>query len=131
MKRFPLMIIGVICIVIAAILVYMGLRQGGVALYMMPDQIMSGDVNPHQRIKAGGIVVPGSVKVDPDTALMHFEIEHQGMKMPAEFNGLAPALFQEGSETILEGWYRDGVFKAERILAKHDEDYTLPERHKQ
>lgn len=131
MKKFPLLMIGVICIAIAAILVFMGVRQGGVALYMMPDKIVAGDINPNQRIKAGGIVVPGSVKVDENTALMHFEIEHGGIIIPAEFNGLAPALFEEGKETILEGWYRDGVFKTERILAKHDEDYTLPEKHKQ
>ncbi len=131
MKKFPLILIGAVCLSIAAILVFLALGKGSLSLYMMPDQIMSQNVNPNQRLKVGGVVVPGSVKVDEQTALMTFEIEHKNVKMPAQFDGLAPALFEEGSETILEGWWRDDVFVTDRILAKHDEDYTMPERHKQ
>lgn len=135
MKKFPLILIGAICIVIAAMLAFLGFRQGGISLYMMPDQIMAqheaGEINPEQRLKVGGVVVPGSVKVDDVTAVLTFKIEHKDVEIPARFDGLAPALFEEGSETILEGWWREDIFVVDRILAKHDEDYTMPERHKE
>ncbi len=135
MKKFPLILIGAICITIAALLAFLGFRQGGISLYMMPDQIitgqMNGEINPQQRLKVGGVVVPDSVHVDDTTALLTFKIEHNNVQIPAKFDGLAPALFEEGSETILEGWWRDGVFVTDRILAKHDEDYTMPDRHKE
>ncbi len=135
MKNFPLMLIGGICLIIASLLAYLAFRQGGISLYMMPDQIMvahtKGEINPEQRLKVGGVVVPNSVQIDDKTAILTFKIEHNNVQIPAQFDGLAPALFEEGSETILEGWWRNGIFVTDRILAKHDEDYTLPERHKQ
>ncbi len=135
MKKFPLIFMGAVCITIAALLAFLAFRQGGISLYMMPNQIMaaheSGQINPDQRLKAGGVVVPGSVKVDDQTAMLTFKIEHEGVQIPAKFDGLAPALFEEGSETILEGWWRGDIFVVDRILAKHDEDYTMPERHKE
>ncbi len=130
MKKFPLLIIGAICLIIAGIMMYVGVSSGGLSTYKMPDQIVGHDINPNQRLRAGGILVEGSVKTPDQDGFIYFSIEHGGIEMPAKFKGIPPALFTEGKETILEGWYRDNVFVTDKILAKHDEDYTLPERHK-
>ncbi len=130
MKKFPLLIIGAICLTIAGIMMYIGIRSGGLSTYKMPDQIVGHDINPNQRLRAGGMLVKGSVSSPDPDGFIRFRIEHEGVQMPAKFKGIPPALFTEGKETILEGWYRDGVFITDKILAKHDEDYTLPERHK-
>ncbi len=131
MKKFPLLIVGAICLIIAAIMMFLGVRSGGLSVYKMPNQIVGQDINPNQRLRVGGLLVEGSVTKPDSDGFIYFTIAHENIEMPAKFKGIPPALFTEGKETIVDGWYRDNIFVADKILAKHDEDYTLPDRHKQ
>lgn len=97
-------------------------------LFYNPTQIAAGEVPAGQRIRAGGMVVDGSVKRDQQTLEVLFEITDYHAKIPVKYTGILPDLFREGQGVVALGRINEeGIFVAEEVLAKHDENYMPPE----
>jgi cytochrome c-type biogenesis protein CcmE len=97
-------------------------------LFMTPTQIANGEVKPGQTIRAGGLVVEGSVVRSDDGLKVSFGISDGAEAVTVEYEGILPDLFREGQGIVALGKV-DGrnVLIASEVLAKHDEEYMSPE----
>jgi cytochrome c-type biogenesis protein CcmE len=84
-------------------------------------------IAPGQRFRLGGLVEAGSVVRGEGTSV-RFVITDQAKTLPVTYTGVLPDLFREGQGVVAEGVLEpDGVFHADNVLAKHDENYMPPE----
>lgn len=95
--------------------------------FYAPAQIAAGEAPEAKRIRAGGMVVRGSLEKLPNSLDVHFKITDFKATVPVHYNGILPDLFKENSGVVATGEWRNGVFEAEEILAKHDENYMPPD----
>lgn len=103
------------------------LRQN-INLFYPPADIVAGAVPVGKKIRAGGMVVEGSLKRAPDSLQVDFAITDFTAVVPVRFTGILPDLFAEGQGVVANGVLDDaGVFQATEVLAKHDENYMPPE----
>ena len=103
------------------------LRQNINAFYT-PSQISAGEAKPGQTIRAGGLVVEGSVKQAEKGLQVSFEISDGVADVTVHFEGILPDLFREGQGILVKGPLQENkVIKATEVLAKHDENYMSPE----
>ena len=113
--------------VVAVGLILYAIRQQ-TDYYFDPTAIAAGKAPEEKRIRAGGMVVAGSVKRDPSDQLnVQFEITDYKEVVPVTYRGVLPDLFAENSGIVATGELKDGVFVASEVLAKHDENYMPPE----
>ncbi len=98
-------------------------------LFYPPDQIVSGEAPVGPRIRAGGMVKEGSVQHAEDSLEVKFVLSDlAGSDFTVTYAGMLPDLFREGQGVLCTGRLgEDGVFVAEEVLAKHDENYMPPE----
>ncbi|WP_345757927.1 cytochrome c maturation protein CcmE [Klebsiella aerogenes] len=81
-----------------------------------------------QRLRIGGMVMPGSVKRDDKTLDVTFKLYDARGVVEVSYTGILPALFREGQGVVAQGTLQDGThIRAKEVLAKHDENYTPPE----
>lgn len=98
-------------------------------LFYSPAQINAGEAPINRRIRAGGMVREGSVKRSTSDLGVSFIISDlKSAQVTVQYEGILPDLFREGQGVIALGELNsDGVFIAEEVLAKHDENYMPPE----
>jgi cytochrome c-type biogenesis protein CcmE len=97
-------------------------------LFMTPTQIANGEVRPGQTIRAGGLVVEGSVQRSDDGLNVSFGITDGAVNVTVEYEGILPDLFREGQGIVALGKVDSRkVMIASEVLAKHDEEYMPPE----
>ncbi len=97
-------------------------------LFYNPTQIANGEAPEGSRIRAGGMVVEGSVSRDTETLANRFSLTDYNATMQVEFVGILPDLFREGQGIVALGRMNsDNVLIADEVLAKHDENYMPPE----
>lgn len=97
-----------------------------IVFFFTPSQLDGQSLEPKQRIRLGGLVEGGSVVQEGKD--LHFSVTDNAASLPVEYEGLPPALFREGQGVVAEGYVNEnGIFHAERLLAKHDENYMPPE----
>jgi cytochrome c-type biogenesis protein CcmE len=78
--------------------------------------------------RIGGLVEQGSIKRDPNGLTVTFVVTDTAKTVPVTYTGMLPDLFSEGKGVVAQGKLRaDGMFVAEQVLAKHDENYMPPE----
>jgi cytochrome c-type biogenesis protein CcmE len=107
-------------------LVLFALRDSIVFFYT-PSEIAEKHLGTGQRFRLGGLVENGSVKRGEGTTVS-FVITDKRSALPVTFTGVLPDLFREGQGVVAEGMLNpDGVFRADSVLAKHDENYMPPE----
>jgi cytochrome c-type biogenesis protein CcmE len=76
-------------------------------------------------LRLGGMVQAGSIKRNADGVSINFIVQDQSAQLPVHYRGITPDLFVEGSGVVADGRMRpDGVFVADSLLAKHDENYV-------
>ncbi|GLR70900.1 cytochrome c maturation protein CcmE [Agaribacter marinus] len=81
-----------------------------------------------QRLRIGGLVVPGSINRANDSLNVSFDLVDTGPKVKVEYNGILPDLFREGQGIIATGELKTPtLIVAHEVLAKHDEEYMPPE----
>ena len=93
-------------------------------LFYSPSEMLAADIKPGYRIKLGGMVEIDSIKREGTKVL--FVVTDFEAKVPVSFDGIVPDLFKENSGVVALGFYSDGLFVAEKIFAKHDENYMPP-----
>jgi cytochrome c-type biogenesis protein CcmE len=117
------------CLVVLGVAVGLVLyaMRDSIVFFYSPSDIAEMQVAPGQRIRLGGLVETGSVRRDEGTTV-HFSVTDGAKVMPVTYTGVLPDLFREGQGVVTEGAVMpDGTFKADNVLAKHDENYMPPE----
>ena len=107
---------------LAAALVLNALRDS-IVFFSTPTMVAEKHVEPGKRFRLGGLVQPGSLQRGDNLAVT-FEVADGNAKLPVAYKGILPDLFREGQGVVAEGALdANGVFKADTVLAKHDETY--------
>jgi cytochrome c-type biogenesis protein CcmE len=107
---------------LAAALVLSALKDS-IVFFNSPTDVIEKQVAPGTRIRLGGLVKPGSVQRGEQLAV-RFEVTDGNRAIAVAYQGVLPDLFREGQGVIAEGaLLPGGVFKADSVLAKHDEKY--------
>jgi cytochrome c-type biogenesis protein CcmE len=98
-------------------------------LFYSPEQIVAGEAPLNRMIRAGGMVRKGSVqRSGTDLGVSFIISDLKASEVTVEFEGILPDLFREGQGVIARGELNNnGVFIAQEVLAKHDENYMPPE----
>jgi len=110
---------------VAGVIVY-GLGQNTM-YFRSPSDVAAKQVGEGIAFRLGGLVETGSLKHGTG-AEVHFRVTDGKSSIPADFNGVLPALFREGQGVIATGAMdASGTFIANDVLAKHDEKYMPPE----
>ena len=96
--------------------------------YFSPADVKQGKAPVNKIFRMGGMVVEGTFKKEPKSLKVHFDLTDYEKTVSVEYEGILPDLFREGQGIISRGKLNEqGVFIAEEVLAKHDENYMPPE----
>jgi cytochrome c-type biogenesis protein CcmE len=126
-KRLAIIAAGVAAIAVAAALV-LNAFQSNLVFFFSPSQIAAGEAPKDRAFRVGGMVQTGSVKRQGDGLTVEFIVTDTAKSVPVTYKGILPDLFREGKGVVAQGRLgTDGVFRADEVLAKHDENYMPPE----
>ena len=92
--------------------------------FFTPSEIFKDQLPDNKRIKVGGMVLENSVTRDGTNII--FKITDYKESIQVEFDGIVPDLFKEGSGVVVLGYLDNEILIAEKVLAKHDENYMPP-----
>ena len=127
-KKRLLLIVAVLGGVGLAVGLALSALQENINLFYTPTQIAHGEAPRGQRIRAGGMVVKGSLQRSGDSLDVRFVVTDFSQSVPITYRGILPDLFREGQGIVALGTLNDqGVVVADQVLAKHDEKYMPPE----
>ncbi len=126
-RRIQILIAAGVALVLAVALIGYGFRDG-INLYRSPSQLAEATPDPDEYFQLGGLVKEGSITAT-DGVAFDFVITDGVAEVPVSYVGRDPApdLFTEGQGTIAKGYFREGRFQADDLLAKHDETYMPKE----
>lgn len=126
-KRLTIVLFLVAGLAIAVALTTYALRQN-INLFYDPTEIAAGNAPQEVRIRAGGMVEEGSVQRAEDSLKVQFRVTDYSASVPVQYDGILPDLFAEGQGVVAMGRLNaEGLFVADQVLAKHDENYMPPE----
>jgi cytochrome c-type biogenesis protein CcmE len=92
------------------------------------SQVVAGEPPPGASFRVGGLVVPGTVRREPGSLQVRFDLTDNEKVVTVAYAGILPDLFREGQGIIARGTMNDaGEVEAVEVLAKHDEEYMPPE----
>ena len=95
--------------------------------FFSPTQVLAGEAPKDHSFRLGGLVVDGSVKRDPDSLKINFDLTDTENVIAVTYEGILPDLFREGQGIVATGKLKNNSFFADEVLAKHDENYMPPE----
>lgn len=121
-RRLTFIALGLCVLGVATALVLAAL-QDSIVFFNSPSDIIARPPSPGQRLRLGGLVRDGSLERLPGQ-VVNFTVSDGANEQRVVYIGLLPDLFREGQGVVTEGKLQpDGIFKAETVLAKHDENY--------
>ena len=124
-RRVQVVAIAAVALVMATALVGYGMRDG-INFFRSPSQVMAEPPGEAEVFRIGGLVEDGSLRRGQGEVI-RFNVTDGGAVVPVTYRGVLPDLFEENQGMVGTGTYRDGVFEATEILAKHDESYMPKE----
>ena len=124
-QRLVLVVLALVALIGAALLAVYALRNQASYFYL-PEQMRDDPPAVGHAVRLGGMVAPGSLKTRADGVTIDFTVTgRENSRIPVRFSGIVPDLFVEGSGVVAEGRLGpNGVFLADNLLAKHDENYV-------
>ena len=126
-RRMSFVMLGLATLGIAAALVLNALDDS-LAFFYSPTDLAEKQVPKDQRLRVGGLVKQGSWRKEADGLTHAFLITDMQKEVRVAYKGIMPDLFREGQGVIAEGRLdASGLFRADEVLAKHDENYMPPE----
>lgn len=125
-QRLILISAMVIGVGVAVSLILLALNEN-INHYFDPSQVAAGEAPENHRFRIGGMVVDGSVQRQTGELKVSFDLTDYRERVTVSYEGILPDLFREGQGIVALGKMQDGVFVAEEVLAKHDENYMPPE----
>ena len=128
-KRLGLIAGGLIICGAAAALVFNAFEEN-LVFFFSPSQVAAHEAPEGRAFRIGGFVQEGSVQRQKDGVTVRFEVTDTAHTVPVTYKGRLPDLFKEGKGVVAQGKLQNGVFVADQVLAKHDENYMPPEAEK-
>ena len=123
-QRLVLLLLAVAAMIGATLLAAWALRNQA-SYYYFPSEMIAARPAPDQAGRLGGMVQAGSLKTAPDGITVHVLVGDGKATVPVSYTGILPDLFVESSGVVADGYLgADGTFRAETLLAKHDEKYV-------
>ena len=123
-QRITMLIFGGVALAMSTTLVAVTMGES-FAFFYGPSELLAkaeeGAVPADRRTRLGGMVVVGSRAQEGET--VRFRVTDTVRELPVVYRGILPDLFAEGQGVVAEGYFEAGVFRAEDVLAKHDEKY--------
>jgi len=120
-----LIVAGLAALGIASALVLNAFRSN-LVFFFTPSQIAAHEAPTGRSLRIGGLVETGSIR--REGVKVHFTVTDTAQSIPVVYEGILPDLFKEGKGVVAQGELgSDGVFQANEVLAKHDENYMPPE----
>ncbi len=127
-RKRRLLLVGLLLLgVSAAVALTLTALKENVSLFITPADIAAGRIPQGNQFRVGGIVVANSVKRDSDSLHIQFDVTDGAGTVRVDYTGILPDLFREGQGIVAQGSIENGIFKANEVLAKHDEKYMPPE----
>jgi cytochrome c-type biogenesis protein CcmE len=126
-NRLSLILLMVAGVSVAA---WFGLRSfnENLMFFFSTSDVVEGKAPKDHLFRLGGMVVKGSVQRPGEGLTVKFMLTDMAKEVPVEYTGILPDLFREGQGIIANGKLAEnGVFVAQEVLAKHDENYMPPE----
>ena len=126
-KRLGFILIGLAALGVAATFVLSAFNSN-LVFFFSPSQVMAKEAPVGRNFRIGGMVEKGSLQRQSDGLTVNFVVTDTAKTIPVVYTGILPDLFKEGKGVVAEGKLSDdGLFHADSILAKHDENYMPPE----
>ncbi len=100
--------------------------EDNIVFFYSPTDLIDKNPGPDRRLRLGGLVEENSVDKQGGGQVV-FRVTDTAKTVNVRFKGLLPDLFREGQGVVAEGRFIKGVFVADDVLAKHDENYMPPE----
>ena len=131
LKRFSFLLVAFFSIALATFFVLKALDEKIVFFYT-PSKLFEKEEDKMQYIRVGGLVKEKSINFSDDGLKVNFMITDNKKTVNVMFEGILPDLFRENQGVVAEGRFNKEkkIFLAEKVLAKHDENYMPPEIHK-
>ena len=126
-QRLILLVLAIVA-VLGAVLLAMSALKDQASYFYAPADVAMGGLPLDRAVRIGGMVRAGSIKRAPDGVTIHFLVGDESINViRVRYRGIVPNLFREKSGVVAEGRFQpDGLFVADEILAKHDENYRPP-----
>ena len=124
-KRLTI-ILGILVAVAAATALVLNAFRSNLVFFYSPTQVAAHEAPENRLFRVGGLVLAGSLQ--REGVDVKFTVTDLAHSMPVRYHGILPDLFKEGKGVVAQGRLgTDGVFVAQEVLAKHDENYMPPE----
>jgi cytochrome c-type biogenesis protein CcmE len=126
-KRIAFIVTSLTALGLATWLV-LGAFRNNLVFFFSPTQVVAKEAPVGRTFRIGGLVQEGTLKRDNDGLTIRFIVTDTANTLPVVYKGILPDLFKEGRGCVAQGKVgSDGVFYADQIMAKHDENYMPPE----
>jgi cytochrome c-type biogenesis protein CcmE len=126
-RRRLILIGGALCVLAVAVGLMLNAFRDSIVFFNSPTDVAEKHIAPGTRIRIGGLVKAGSV-VRGDDLKIRFDVTDGNRDIAVAYQGVLPDLFREGQGVVAEGALdTGGLFDADTILAKHDENYMPKE----
>jgi len=127
-SRRKVLVIGVLFGVTVAAVLGLTAFQENLLYFYSPTQVIADEAPENHSFRIGGLVVDGTVNRKPDSLDVQFDLTDNTETVTVQYTGILPDLFREGQGIVAMGSLQPGgLFIAEEVLAKHDENYMPPE----
>jgi cytochrome c-type biogenesis protein CcmE len=127
-QRRITLVVGILAGVSIAGLLALNAFRENVMFFFDPSQVAAGEAPIEKRFRLGGMVRPGTVARQQGSLDMSFMVTDFKHDVEVVYTGVVPDLFRENQGVVAHGRLgENGVFVADEILAKHDENYMPPE----
>ncbi len=126
-KRLAI-VLGVLAGAVVSTALVLNAFRDSMVFFVTPSEMVAMEEIPDRTFRIGGLVEAGSVQRDTASTLVMFRVTDGAEGVPVVYDGILPNLFREGQGVVAEGRLEgDGTFQANKVLARHDEEYMPPE----
>jgi cytochrome c-type biogenesis protein CcmE len=126
-RRRRMMLVGLILLGVGTAVAFaLTAFQENLEYFHSPSEVAAGKAPLDKSFRLGGMVPEGSFKRMPGSMEARFVLTDYAHNVTVSYSGVLPDLFREGQGVVARGRLKDGVFMADEVLAKHDENYMPP-----
>ncbi len=116
---------GIAALLGIAVMLVLGALRDNIVFFYTPSEIIQSERSSMQQLRLGGLVKDGTVKIEGMQSV--FIVTDGNVDITVRYNNALPSLFREGQGVVAEGQIENGIFMAQNVLAKHDENYMPAE----
>lgn len=124
-RRIQIIALAAVALTLSSVLIGYAMRDG-INFFRTPTQVAEAPPPPGEVFRIGGLVADGTLIRDQSETIT-FEVTDGNAAIPVAYTGVLPDLFGEGEGAVALGSFKDGVFMATEVLARHDETYMPKE----